>query len=83
MGKVKKKTLANLGKPRGISKLYSSKDITECCVPGCKMSKRNDKIKSHQMENVLFGMDGKTPQRIIQNMLFCLKQDANTHTFLG
>ena len=53
MGKIKKLR----GRFRGrSSKLYSAKDITECCV--CGKKNRNDKIKNHQANLVLFNKNG-------------------------
>ena len=37
-------------------KLYSARDITECCV--CGKKDRNDKIKNHQANLVLFNKNG-------------------------
>ena len=46
------------GKPKGRTKLFSSKDVCECCVPQCSVIKRNDKLQEHQDEMVLFNDDG-------------------------
>ena len=60
MGKKKKAILARkVGRPKGITKLYGSKDITKCPVPGCGKTARNDKIIQHQIELVLFNDDGQ------------------------
>ena len=60
MGKKKKVMLAKMGRPKGITKLYGSKDIiTKCPVPGCGKTARNDKIMQHQIELVLFNSDGQ------------------------
>ena len=59
MGKKKKVMLAKMGRPKGITKMYGSKDFTKCPVPGCGKTARNDKIMDHQIELVLFNSDGQ------------------------
>ena len=53
MGK-KGQLLTKRGKPKGRTKLYSSRDVCECCVPQCSVIKRNDKLQEGQDEMVLF-----------------------------
>ena len=57
MGK-KGQLLTKRGKPKGRTKLFSSRDVCECCVPQCSVIKRNDKVQEHQEEMVLFNADG-------------------------
>ena len=57
MGK-KGQVLTKRGKPKGITKLFSSRDVCECCVPECSFIRRNDKVQAHQEEMVLFNADG-------------------------
>ena len=86
MGNVKNKTVLGKGrgKPRGPTKLFSSRDITECCVNTCSYRKRNDKVVEHQRSLVLFNDDGTAASEENPDYkLLSNKQKLHTDHFRG
>ena len=46
------------GRPKVSSVKSGTRDICKCTVDSCEFTKRGDKVRLHQREQVLWGKDG-------------------------
>ena len=54
----RKGLLSVRGKPKGLGVPFLSKSVVVCRVDGCIFTKRNDKVKDHQRDLVLWNLQG-------------------------
>ena len=67
------------GRPKGSGVKTGSRSLKKCCVNGCRVVKRGDKLRQHQRECVLWDFSGK-PADISHPSYMGLSDQRKSHT---